>query len=101
MGYLVGKHSYTPALGYMEMVTCLDAMILLPIIKQHLHPGIVIRSDEWAAFKHVQLLPSVSHHSTINHSVTFICLATGLHTWNIKSYWNCVKTNFKRGNYTD
>ena len=43
-------------------------------------PSTVIHSAEWVAYNHVQQLPSVSHQSRVNHSVTFVNLATGTHT---------------------
>ena len=88
--------SHTPAIGYMEMVPCRDANTLLPIIQQHVHPGTIIHSDEWAAYNRVQHLPPVAHHGTVNHSITFVDPATGVHTQNVESYWNRVKTKFKR-----
>ena len=44
----------------------------------------------------VQQLPSVSQHWTVNHSIEFVNLTTGIHTQNVESYWNRVKTKFKR-----
>ena len=35
-------------------------------------------------------------HSTVNHSLHFIDPGTGIHTQNVKSYWNRVKGKFKR-----
>ena len=88
--------SHTPALGYMEVVPRHDAATLLPIIQQHLHPGSVVHSDEWAAYNQVQHLPNVSQHCTVNHSISFTNPINGTHTQNIESYWNRVKTKFKR-----
>ena len=34
--------STTPATGYMEIVQTRDAATLLPIIRDHVHPGIII-----------------------------------------------------------
>ena len=82
--------SHTPALGRRNAAT------LLPIIQQHVRPGTVVYCDEWAAYHQVQQLPPVTHHSTVNHSLTFIDPITGTHTQNIESYWNSVKTKFKR-----
>ena len=47
------------------------------------------------SINHVQLLPSVTSHSTVNHSLHFIDPGTGIHTQNVESYWNHVKGKFK------
>ena len=73
----------------MAMVTCWDVTTLLPLIQQHVHPGTLTHSDEWETYI-MSKLPSVSHHNTFNHSVTFV-----MHTQNIESYWNTIKTMFK------
>lgn len=86
----------TPALGIMTMVPRRDAATLLPIIQQHVRPGTTIWSDEWAAYRNVQQLPSVTQHQTVNHSIEFVNPATGVQTQSIESYWNRVKTKFKR-----
>ena len=88
--------SHSPALGFMQVVPRRDAATLLPIIQQHLHSGTEVHSDEWAAYRQVQHLPPVTQHLTVNHSITFINHTTGTHTQNIESYWNRVKTKFKR-----
>ena len=87
--------SQTPVLGSMEMFVCQNVLALLPIIQSHVHPVTIIHSDG-AAYEQVQQLPSFALHETINHSESFINLATGTHTQNIESYWNWVKTKFKR-----
>ena len=86
--------SHTPALGYMQIVPQRDARTLLPIIRQHVRPGTIVRSDEWWAYNRVQQLNPVAHQ-TVNHSITFVDPVTGVHTQNAKSYWNQVKTKFK------
>ena len=85
--------SATPAL---RIVPQRNAATLLPIIQQHVRPGTIIHSDEWAAYNNVQHLPPVAQHSTVNHSIQFVNPVTGTHTQNIESYWNRVKTKFKR-----
>ena len=40
-------------------------------------------------------LPNVQQYDTVNHSVEFIS-PTGVHTQNVESYWNRVKTKLKR-----
>ena len=88
--------SHQPALGYMEIVPRRDAQTLLPIIQAHVAPGTTVYSDEWAAYNRAQQLPNVSSHQTVNHSLHFVDPATGVHTQNIESYWDRVKTKFKR-----
>lgn len=88
--------SQSPALGYMEIVARRDAATLLPIINSHVAPGTEVWSDEWRAYSRVTSLPSVSAHETVNHSVNFVDLVTGVHTNHIESYWQRVKHKFKR-----
>ena len=88
--------SLTPALGVMQLVAQRDAATLLPIIQQHVRPGTIVWSDMWAAYNRVQHLPPVAQHQTVNHSIEFVNSATGVHTQNIESYWNRVKTKIKR-----
>ena len=88
--------SHTPALGIVEIVDQRDAATLLPIIQRHTKPGTEIWSDEWAAYNNATSLPNISSHSTVNHSLNFRDPVTGVHTNNIKSYWNRVKTKLKR-----
>ena len=88
--------SVQPALGVMVLVASRDAATLLPIIQQHVRQGTVIWSDEWRASSRVQNLTGVAQHQTVNHSITFCDPVTGVHTQNIESYWNRVKTKFKR-----
>ena len=87
--------SQSPALGYMQIVNTRDSATPLPINNNHMAPGIIIHSDEWAAYNCIDSLPNVSSHSTVNHSVMFMDPATGTHTQNVQSYWNRCKTKFK------
>lgn len=87
--------SHKPALGYMQIVPDRTAATLLPIVRQHVGNGTTVYSDQWAAYRHLSSLPNVSRHETVNHSVEFVS-PTGVHTQNIESYWNRVKTKFKR-----
>ena len=88
--------SSKPALGYMEIVPSRDARTLLPIIQDHTLPGTIIHSDQWSAYSRVQSLPNIASHSTVNHSVEFVNPTTGVHTQHVESYWNRVKSKFKR-----
>ena len=78
--------SYSPALGYMEIVHRRDAATLLPIINSHIAPGTEVWSDEWTACHGVGTLPNVSQHRTVNQSVNFVNPMTGVHTNHTKSY---------------
>ena len=77
----------TPALGVMTMITRRGAATLLPIINRHIRPGSIVWSDEWRAYRRVQQLALVTQHQTINHSIQFVDLVTGVHTQNVESYW--------------
>ena len=87
--------SQTPALGVMCIVPDRTAATLQPILQRHLRSGTIVHSNQWAAYNHVQQLPSVTSHSTVNHSLHFIDPGTGIHTQNVESYWNRVKGKFK------
>ena len=80
----------------MVLVASRDAATLLPIIQQHVRPGSIVWSDEWRAYQRVQNLSNVIQHQTVNHYITFRNPTTGVHTQNVESYWNQVKTRFKR-----
>ena len=69
--------SFSPALGYMEVVQQRDAATLLPIINAHVAPGTVVHTDEWAAYNRLGTLPNVTSHSTVNHSINFVDPVTG------------------------
>ena len=56
----------------------------------------IVHSDQWRAYNRVQQLPSVTQHATVNHSLNFVDPTNGTHTQNVESYWNRVKTKFKR-----
>ena len=64
--------SETPALGVMRVVPDRTAATLLPIIQQHLRPGTIVWSDEWAAYYRVQQLNVVSQYDSVNHSINFV-----------------------------
>lgn len=77
------------------LVQTRDAATLLPIIQSHVAPGTVIHSDQWRAYSQIALLPSVSAHRTVNHSINFVDPTNGVHTQHIESYWNRVKVKLK------
>ena len=73
-----------------------DAATLLSIINNHVTPGTIVHSDEWAAYNRIGSSPNVGSHLTVNHSLTFVDLVTGTHTQHVESYWNRCKTKLKR-----
>ena len=87
--------SQQPAMGYMEIVQQRDAPTLLPIIQAHARAGIIIHSDQWAAYHNVGTLPGIVAHQTVNHSLEFINPVTSIHIQNVESYWNRVKGKLK------
>ncbi len=84
--------SHTPSLGMMRVVPDRTAATLLPLIQQHVAPGTIIHSDMWSSYRRVAALPNVAAHRTVIQFVT----PAGVHTQNIESYWNRVKTKLKR-----
>ena len=44
----------------------------------------------------MQRLPNVSSHEVVNYSVNFVDPTTGVHTQNVASYCNRVKTKLNR-----
>ena len=87
--------SQSPALGFMQVVQQRNAAILLPIIQQHVAPGTIVHSDQWASYSQVGNLPNVAAHRTVNYSVQFVT-PSGMHTQNVDSYWNRAKMKLKR-----
>ena len=82
--------STRPATGYMQLV---DGRNALPIIQQHVHPGTVVHSDEWAA--NSQISSAGYSYSSVNHSLHFLNPITGIHTQHIESYWSRAKAKLK------
>ena len=72
--------SVVPSLGYVQVVPRRDAATLLPIIQQHVQPGTVIWSDQWAAYNQVGRLAGVASHDTVNYSVAFFSTIWCSHT---------------------
>ena len=88
--------SQNSAVGCMELVPQGDATTLLPIIQQHVLPGTTIWSDQWAAYNNVGSLPGVARHGVVNLSLYLVNPTTRVNTQKVESYWNRVKTKFKR-----
>ena len=80
----------------MRVVPNRTAATLLPIIRSHVVSSTIIHSDQGSMYNRVASLPAVASHGTVNHSIEFVNTTTGVHTQNIESYWNRVKTKLKR-----
>ena len=80
----------------MQVVQQRDAATLLSIIEEHVAPGTIVHSDEWKAYSRVSVLPHLSSHEIVNHSMNFVDPASSVHTQNIESYCNNVKQKLKR-----
>ena len=79
----------------MEIVQRRDAATLLPIIQAHTAPGSIVHSDDWAAY-HTGVYTSWGMWLPTMLSLHFVDPVTGVHTQNVESYWNRVKTKSKR-----
>ena len=94
VGVRHGRHHHYTSTGHHGDVTTSGRSHFAP--NHSAPPGTIIWSDEWAAYRRVQQLPFVSTHATVNHSLEFVNPVTGVHTQHVESYWNQVKTKFKR-----
>jgi len=57
-----------------------NAATLLPIIQRCVLPGTEVHSDDWGAYRRLQLLPHVSRHRVVVHAQNFVDPRTGVHT---------------------
>uniref|UniRef100_A0A0L8GPK4 ISXO2-like transposase domain-containing protein n=1 Tax=Octopus bimaculoides TaxID=37653 RepID=A0A0L8GPK4_OCTBM len=55
------------------------------IIQQHVHPGSIIFTDEWATYRTLQTRSF--QHLTVNHSISFVDEAKGVHTNHEQGMW--------------
>lgn len=94
-------HTQSWVFGMVEEVTGLNVLwtvddrrrkTLFSIIKDHIHDGAIIKSDEWAAYK--SLDEHGYQHLAVNHSLGFIS-AEGVHTQLIEGLWSQVKSILK------
>ena len=67
-----------------------DAATLLPIITQHVWPGTVVYSDEWAAY-HQLATTTGTIHLSVNHSIHFVDPLTSTHTQGVEGMWSACK----------
>ena len=96
--WIFGMWDVTQEVGACFFVPDRSAETLLPLIKDHILPGTEIHSDQWRAYSriaNIDVIPAYTH-KTVNHSLFFRDMETGVHTNNIEAYWGSVKSVFKR-----
>jgi hypothetical protein len=87
-GWVFGAIEESTNRCVMWLVDRRNKQTLIPIIKQHIRPGTLIKSDEWGAYE--SLDTEGFDHLTVNHSVLFVS-AAGVHTQSIESLWSRIK----------
>lgn len=78
------------------MVDTSDAATLLPIIQSCVLPGTEVHSDDWGAYRRLQLLPNVNRHRVVVYAHNFVDPRTGVHTQKVESAWSQLKLGQKR-----
>lgn len=68
-----------------------DEATLLPLIKQFIAPGSIIRSDCWSAYQNIELYMPEFNYEKVNHSDWFVDPVTGVHTNTIEGTWGAMK----------
>jgi len=66
---------------FLTLVPDRSVATLLPVIQANVVPGTQVWSDEWAAYRNLNLNGYV--HETVNHTQQFVNPATGVHKNNI------------------
>ena len=87
---------HRPCHGYFEVVRRRNRATLMQILQRVLLPGSEIHTDDWAAYRNLQLhLPNVTIHRTVVHQNNFVDPITGIHTQEVKSAWARLKYHVK------
>jgi len=80
---------------YVQVVSNRSAAVLQPIFEQVVCDYSEIYSDEWAAYPAICRNLGLAH-KIVNHSRHFVNPESGVHTQNIESLWNVLKSKIKK-----
>ena len=73
--------AFTPARGYMEIVSRRDRATLAGILNRAIAPNTELHTDEWRGYLNLDFhVPAVFSHDTVNHTYGFVNPVTGTHT---------------------
>ena len=82
---------YTPSRGYFQVVERRDTGTLLPLIQRSILPGTEVHTDDCAACRRVNTLPSVAAHRVVIHARHLVDPRTGVHTQEKEFSWSSLK----------
>ena len=69
-----------------------DRNTLIAIIKNNCLPGSIIYADLWRGYNNLETEEGSDYtHKTVNHSIYWKDLYTGVHTNTIEGLWNALK----------
>lgn len=74
-----------------------DRATLCQILQRILLPGTEVHTDDWAAYRNLQLhVANVAVHRAVVHRDSFVDPLTGIHTQEVESAWARLKYYIKR-----
>lgn len=85
--------TFSPARGYVQIVTNRTKSVLIPIIKMVVLQGSIIHSDDWQSYNALQ--EEGFSHQTVCHKYHFVEPTTGVHTQHVESWNNKLKLAIK------
>ena len=84
---------------FVQIVDSRDQVTLIGLIKQHVHPGSIVRTDLWKGYKNLTREMDVIHE-TVNHTLFFKDPVTQVHTNTIEGTWAGIKVNISASQRT-